>query len=84
MARFSDGRQVNMDTYTLSDPLVVMLEKPPGEDWREVGRTEMIKDVSENPSSLLRMASHRVSSSSSPLADAQSQVCAQLQSALSL
>ena len=33
-----------MDTYTLSDPMVVMYEKPPGEDWKEVGRTEMIKD----------------------------------------
>lgn len=43
---------VNMDTFSKSDPLVVV-EMKEGEDWVERGRTEMIKvcfgDVVEVP-----------------------------------
>lgn len=39
----SHSNLVNLDAFSLSDPLVVVYQKK-GDSWEELGRTEMIKD----------------------------------------
>jgi hypothetical protein len=43
----NNSNLVNMDAFSLSDPLVVLYQKK-GESWEEVGRTEMIKGNKNN------------------------------------